>query len=163
MQKKLQIYVYKLVSWLESVNTIKSVTFFFFLLLHTRRRETQISKPTPHPRMTTSEFAECHSIKVAGLCFFLLQVFPGNISGLKLNIYPKTEDDIWVENFLLIGATSVNDCVSTPQSVSFEVECKTSDLSPLEEPSLMTLLVVEHGLLQLGKRWGFHRCLNFLL
>jgi hypothetical protein len=41
--------------------------------------------------------------------------------------------------------------VSPVQSlfVSFEVECKkASDLSPLEEPSLMTLVAVGRGLFQ---------------
>jgi hypothetical protein len=55
-----------------------------------------------------------------------------------------------VESFLLIGAKSVNGSVSIAESVNFEVGCKEmSDLSPLEEPSLMTLVVVGYGLFQL--------------
>jgi hypothetical protein len=62
-----------------------------------------------------------------------------------------------VESSLLIGATSVNGSVSIPESVSFEVACKEmSDLSPLEKPSLMTLVVVGCGLFQLENVEDFH-------
>ena len=55
------------------------------------------------------------------------------------------------------GAISVNGPVSIPESVSFEVGCKKmSDLSPLEKPSLMTLVVVGYGLFQLENVEGLH-------
>jgi hypothetical protein len=57
----------------------------------------------------------------------------------------------------LIGAVSVNGSVSIPESVSFEVGCnKKSDQSPLEKPSLMTLVVVGYGLFQLENVEGLH-------
>ena len=55
------------------------------------------------------------------------------------------------------GAISVNGSVSIPESVSFEVGYKKmSDLSPLEKPSLMTLVVVGCGLFQLENVEGLH-------
>jgi len=62
-----------------------------------------------------------------------------------------------VEGSLLNGAISVNGSVSIPESVSFEVGCKKmSDLSPLEKPSLMTLVVVGYGLFQLENVEDLH-------
>lgn len=55
------------------------------------------------------------------------------------------------------GAISVNGSVSISESVSFEVGCKKMfDLSPLEKPSLMTLVVVGYGLFQLENVEGLH-------